>query len=275
MKPMLLVIEWRHLNKAGQTCDRCADTGQSVRSAVESLVDALEPGGWKVALKETLLTEEEICESNAILLNGVPLEQLLPNTRKSENCCASCGELLGSPTMCRTLERDGQTFEAIPATLIVEAAHQLLHDKEENMSGNCCPSNGNIMILACSGGSNVGQLSNQAAVELTWEGYGKMFCLAGIGGQLSGFVQSARDAPVMVAIDGCPIGCAKAVLEQAQVPLKNYLVLTDEGFEKNKNLKLDREDIDRVKAAVKRTVRANEPRVAGGQRVAGCGCASC
>jgi uncharacterized metal-binding protein len=33
----------------------------------------------------------------------------------------------------------------------------------------CCPGGENIMILACSGGSNVGQLSNQAAVELTQE----------------------------------------------------------------------------------------------------------
>jgi len=38
------------------------------------------------------------------------------------------------------------------------------------------------MILACSGGSNVGQLSNQAAVALTREGFGKMYCLAGVGG---------------------------------------------------------------------------------------------
>jgi len=35
------------------------------------------------------------------------------------------------------------------------------------MAEDCCATNGNIMILACSGGSNVGQLSNQAAVELT------------------------------------------------------------------------------------------------------------
>lgn len=32
---------------------------------------------------------------------------------------------------------------------------------------------GNVMILTCSGGSNVGQLTNQAAVELTKEGFGK------------------------------------------------------------------------------------------------------
>ncbi|GAB6908187.1 conserved hypothetical protein [Desulfosarcina cetonica] len=119
------------------------------------------------------------------------------------------------------------------------------------MAENCCEGGSNIMILACSGGSNVGQLSNQAAVELTQEGFGKMFCLAGIGGQLSGFMQSARDVPVMVAIDGCQIGCAKAILERAQVPLKNYVVLTDQGIEKSKNLALERTDIDRVKAAVK------------------------
>ncbi|MCK8603169.1 putative zinc-binding protein [Desulfoferrobacter suflitae] len=73
------------------------------------------------------------------------------------------------------------------------------------------------MILACSGGSNVGQLSNQAGVELTQEGFGKIFCLAGIGGKLQGFIQSAKDVPQMVVIDGCELGCAKATLEQAGV----------------------------------------------------------
>ena len=120
------------------------------------------------------------------------------------------------------------------------------------MSQECCQSGNDVMILACSGGSNVGQLSNQAAVELTQKGFGKMFCLAGIGGQLSGFVQSAKDVPVMVAVDGCQVGCAKAILEQAQVPMTNYLVLTNEGIEKNKDFNLQRSDIEQVKAAIKR-----------------------
>ena len=114
-----------------------------------------------------------------------------------------------------------------------------------------CAPQGSVMILACSGGSNVGQLSNQAAVELTQEGFGKLFCLAGIGGHLSGFVQSARDVPEMVVIDGCSKGCAKATLENAEVPLRNYVVLTDLGIEKNKALHLRREDIEKVKEAVR------------------------
>lgn len=107
------------------------------------------------------------------------------------------------------------------------------------------------MILACSGGSNVGQLSNQAAVELTQEGFGKMYCLAGIGGQLKGFVQSAKDVPMIAAIDGCSVGCAKAILKNADIQSYNYVVLTDLGIEKNKNLNLSPVEVGKVKDAVR------------------------
>ena len=89
------------------------------------------------------------------------------------------------------------------------------------MAEECCTPGGNIMILACSGGSNVGQLSNQAAIELTQEGF------------------------------GCELGCAKAILEHAEIPAKNYLVLTDLGIEKNKDFNLKAEDIQKVKAAIR------------------------
>ncbi len=122
--------------------------------------------------------------------------------------------------------------------------------KEKTMSENCCCSNSQTMILACSGGSNVGQLSNQAAIELTQQGFGKMFCLAGIGGGLSSFVQSAKDVDKLVVIDGCEIGCAKAILEKSGIENKNYTVITDLGIEKNKELKLKPGEIEMVKDAL-------------------------
>ncbi|MBF0573131.1 MAG: putative zinc-binding protein [Desulfamplus sp.] len=120
------------------------------------------------------------------------------------------------------------------------------------MSESSCGSNGQIMILPCSGGSNVGQLSNKAAVELTKEGFGKMFCLAGIGAHLGGFVKSAQDIPTLIAIDGCSVGCAKTILEHAQIPVKNHLVITDLGIEKNKDLNLKESEINDVKQGVKK-----------------------
>ena len=139
------------------------------------------------------------------------------------------------------------------------------------MANECCAPGGNIVILACSGGSNVGQLSNQAAVELTQEGFGKMFCLAGVGGHLGGFVQSAKDVPQMVAIDGCDIGCAKAILEHADVPIKSYLVLTGLGIQKNKIFNLKKDDIDTVKEAVKKSCGESQS----AQTAAGISKASC
>lgn len=134
------------------------------------------------------------------------------------------------------------------------------------MAEECCGTGGNIMILSCSGYSNVGQIANQAAVELTGEGFGKMSCLAGIGGLLSGFVQSARDVPQMVMIDGCSLGCGKAILEKADVPLKGYVVLTDLGIEKNKDVNLRRKDIDRAKEAVRQAVRPGQPFISTAER---------
>jgi uncharacterized metal-binding protein len=108
------------------------------------------------------------------------------------------------------------------------------------------------MILACSGASNIGQLSNQAAVELTREGFGKMFCLAGIGAHLSGFVQSAKDVPSLAVIDGCGVGCAKKILEHAEIPLQSYIVISDLGIEKTMDNNLSRDQIDLVKSAVRK-----------------------
>ena len=77
----------------------------------------------------------------------------------------------------------------------------------------------------------------------------------------------------MVAIDGCQVGCVKAILSHAEIPLKNYVVITDLGIEKNKNLSLERADIDQVKDAVK-TIASPAAVPAG--RIppsAGCACA--
>ena len=69
-------------------------------------------------------------------------------------------------------------------------------------------------------------------------------------------------------------GLRQGHLKNAQVPLENYLVITDEGIEKNKNFNLERADIDCVKAAVKRVVNQSSS-TEGGASPAGCGCTSC
>jgi uncharacterized metal-binding protein len=140
------------------------------------------------------------------------------------------------------------------------------------MTESCCATEGNVMILPCSGGSNVGQLANQAAVELTQDGFGKIFCLAGIGGRLSAFVQSAKDVEHMIVIDGCEIACGKATLETAGVPMKDHLLVTDLGIAKNKNFSLSKDDLDMIKDAVKNICRRSMLSPEGLPMAGGCGC---
>jgi uncharacterized metal-binding protein len=111
--------------------------------------------------------------------------------------------------------------------------------------------NSNAILLTCSGASNVGQMSHQAVVELTQEGFGKFFCLAGIGAHLDKFVQLAQNKPEVVVIDGCPVGCAKRIAEHAEIPIAKYMVVTKLGFEKNHTLKNKEDEVEKVKQAVK------------------------
>jgi uncharacterized metal-binding protein len=88
------------------------------------------------------------------------------------------------------------------------------------------------LIFACSGAADVGAIADQAARKLTREGKGKMFCLAGIGGRVSGIMKSTEAAETILAIDGCPINCARNSLEQAGFTHYQHLQVTDLGLVK-------------------------------------------
>ena len=48
----------------------------------------------------------------------------------------------------------------------------------------------------------MGAIADQTARKLTEEGMGKMFCLAGIGGRVSGIMKSTEAASIILVIDG-------------------------------------------------------------------------
>lgn len=129
MKLKQLDIEWRHLDKDGNTCLRCSDTGKPLEQTVIDLMQECALHGAQVVYHETKLSVEEIPQSNMLLINGVALESLLLSASAASSHCASCGEFTGKPTFCRTVKYQGLTYESIPAALIREAACRV---------ANCC-----------------------------------------------------------------------------------------------------------------------------------------
>lgn len=101
-------------------------------------------------------------------------------------------------------------------------------------SGTSCCGNPNL-IFACSGAADVGALADQAARQLTRDGRGKMFCLAGIGGRVPGILKTTEAAATILAIDGCPLACARHTLEQAGFTTFQHLQLADLGFAKGQS----------------------------------------
>lgn len=96
----------------------------------------------------------------------------------------------------------------------------------------CACSTAPKLIFSCSGAADVGEIADQAARKLTRDGQGKMFCLAGIGGKVSGILKNTETASLIVAVDGCPLDCARKSLEEAGFQGFAHLRVTDLGLTK-------------------------------------------
>jgi len=112
-----------------------------------------------------------------------------------------------------------------------------------------------VLIFPCSGGSNVGQIANDAAKKLTTQGVGKMYCLAGLGGHVSGLIESTKAAKRIIAIDGCPVHCAKKTVEHAGFKPDVHVVVTDLGIQKRLDFMIENDEIKKVTDDVSKKLR--------------------
>lgn len=95
-----------------------------------------------------------------------------------------------------------------------------------------CGSETTILVYACSGAANVAAIADRAARAIGASGEASMFCLAGLGAEIPGMVQTARDADMNILIDGCPLDCAKKIFEKTGVTNYRQVRVTDLGIEK-------------------------------------------
>jgi uncharacterized metal-binding protein len=123
------------------------------------------------------------------------------------------------------------------------------------------------------GASKAGQLSNEAAVRLTEEGYGSIACTASLAVGTPSVRKKVEEADEVIVIDGCPVGCARQIAERSGITPDQEIVVTDLGIEKGGSLDLTEEDVETVVSAVwegkGRAEEEKERRPSGG---CGCGC---
>lgn len=126
---------------------------------------------------------------------------------------------------------------------------------EEKCGCDCDCNAAPTLIFACSGAADVGALADQAARQLAREGVGGMDCLAGVGGRVKPFMESAAQAGKILVIDGCPLDCARHTLEQAGFSATAHLRVTDLGLKKGSS-PVTEENIGKVVAQGKALLSA-------------------
>ncbi len=159
-----LTIEWKHYDKQGKTCIRCTDTGKSLRQLFTEIGDLPELKDVKISFIETKLSENQMSESNSLLLNGVPIEDLIGATI-SHNACDSCSDLADSDCYCRAVTVENITYESIPVELIKKAVLKVLNAPDSNKLKGV---NMNIQVLGsgCPTCKKLHEITKQAVKEL-------------------------------------------------------------------------------------------------------------
>jgi len=80
---------------------------------------------------------------------------------------------------------------------------------DKNKEICACTDDEVVLIFACSGGADVGQLSDVAARQMMADCWGKMFCLAGVGGNVEGILKTTRDADKILHFQVTALGFEK------------------------------------------------------------------
>ena len=114
---------------------------------------------------------------------------------------------------------------------------------DPNTECNCTASE--LMIFPCAGACSVGQLSNDLAKRMSQDGIGKMACIAAVGAGGPMAIKAANEAKIVLIIDGCPMGCAKKIVERAGVKPTLQVLITDIGMKKTDQLTYTKEEMER------------------------------
>jgi uncharacterized metal-binding protein len=115
---------------------------------------------------------------------------------------------------------------------------------ETKEANNYNASNAQKIVLACSGGSDLGELSDRVARKLKNNGVYNMKCLSMVAADNNGLIETLKTIETLV-IDGCPVDCGRKIMEEAWLTNYQYVRLTDLGLVKGKTPVTD-ESIDKV-----------------------------
>ncbi len=83
-----MVVEWRHTPGEDECCVRCEESGRNFHELLKDLHAALLSEGIEVRLEE-VITDPSHDPENSLLLNGVPIGDLVNEAATAQGWCSS------------------------------------------------------------------------------------------------------------------------------------------------------------------------------------------
>ncbi|MEQ8351906.1 MAG: putative zinc-binding protein [Leptospiraceae bacterium] len=88
------------------------------------------------------------------------------------------------------------------------------------------------LMYSCSGCSSAAQLANDLALRADREELAEMSCIAGVGAGIKPLVHTARSGRPIIALDGCPLHCARMALKNLAIIADVHIDLSRHGVKK-------------------------------------------
>ncbi|MDR3707236.1 MAG: putative zinc-binding protein [Capsulimonadaceae bacterium] len=115
--------------------------------------------------------------------------------------------------------------------------------------------NPEIVIYACGGATNVGQIGNDAVRALDQLGHATMACPLAIAAKHPTAIAQAANAAKRVIVDGCENCCLSKEFEAAGLPVDVHFTVTDLGVEKIHKFNYAEEQVAAVASAIRAKIR--------------------
>ena len=113
------------------------------------------------------------------------------------------------------------------------------------------------LIYSCSGCSSAAQMANYIAIKIDRKEIAEMSCIVGLGGNVKSLVKTAKAGRKIIAIDGCPLACSKACLNNHNIKPDLHIELTQYGVKKMKHVDYDQQQADEMLHIVEEKIQEN------------------
>jgi len=103
-----------------------------------------------------------------------------------------------------------------------------------NIRPKCACNGGPDLMFCCSGAADTAEIADLAVRDLHKAKDARMFCLAGIAGDVETIVVNTQAANRMLVVDGCDSDCAEKTMRKNGFNNFIHFRVTDLGWEKGK-----------------------------------------